>query len=1045
MKYNSVIRILVAALILFSNVAYAQTIISGRVVDESGIALPGVNVIEMNTTNGTATDVDGLYTLKVQENATIVFSFIGYEKLEVPVNGRTTIDIIMLPDINRLDEIVVVGYGTQKRSDVTGAVTSLSSEFLEDRPITNFEEALQGQVAGLSISSTGGQPGAATKMNIRGISSVSGNSQPLIVVDGFPMNQVSTSGGGNLEQFSSQIGAFAYINPDDIESIEVLKDASATAIYGNRGANGVIMITTKQGKKDKSGITFSTYFGSQVMDRRIDVMNFGEYAKYQQEINPNNRLFTAADGTPYDFPDADQMNLDWQDEIYRRGSTQNYSLSLQGKNQATSYSFSASYNKNESVLIATDFEKLTARLALDHQFTKNVTVGANITYSNIINNGVPTDGREGTAAGIVIGALAENPFRMDNNTQARFRRAGVSQQDIDNFISAHLSNPDNIANNTKLDKNINRLIGNMYADITFTEWLSFRSTLGLDFFTLKDQQFYSSQTPWGNLNNGIATAANNNSSNLVNENYFTASKTLNAHRINLVAGFSYQQSVSDFHRTEARSFQNEVLGYNSLQGASEFLSSSAADELVMLSYLGRVNYSYDERFLTTFTYRRDGTSRFQKNKWGDFYSGAVAWNVRNEAFLENSRLISTLKLRASLGQIGNASVPVQGALLDQQYSNYTFNGVVVNGVSPQNLENQNLTWETTTQYNAGIDFGIFNGALNFTADYFVKNTTDLLLLAPVSISTGFSQGWFNIGEIQNSGFEFSADYRYQSRGGFAWNSRFNLSTIQSEIMALGNDGEPIFIDVNFDAISTDEIILQVGGSINDLYGYQTDGIYLPGDFNPDGTPADGVPTAGAGEQAGDIKYSDLSGPDGVPDGVIDGFDRTILGNTMPDIYGSWSNGISFKGIELDIILQYSYGNEVFNATNTRIASFPGGDQNQTSDWLDRWTPENPNGTQYARVPSLRPADYLVEDGSFIRLQTVRIGYNLPSAWLAPIKIKGAKVYLAANNLALFTNYTGYDPEVTSNQVDYRYPFVQGFDYGGFPRAKTFIAGLNVQF
>jgi len=859
------------------------------------------------------------------------------------------------------------------------------------------------------------------------------------------MIQTPTSGGGNLEQFTSQIGSFAYINPDDIESVEVLKDASATAIYGNRGANGVIMITTKQGKKGESGISFSTYFGSQVMEKRIDVMNFSEYAQYQQAVNPNNRLFTGEDGSIYNFPDADEMNLDWQDEIYRRGSIQNYSLSMQGRNEATSYAFSASYNKNESVLIATNFEKLTARVAVDHRFTKNVTVGSNITYSRILNNGVPTDGREGTAAGIVIGALSENPFRMDMNTQARFRRAGVPQQYIDNYVSAHLSNPDNIADNTQLDKNINRVIGNMYADISLTDWLSFRSTLGLDFYTLTDQQFYSSQTPWGNLNNGIASVANNNARNLVSENYFTLSKNFDLHRFNLVAGFSYQNTKSDFHRTEARSFQNEILGYNSLQGASEFLSSSSADELVLLSYLGRLNYSYDERFLGTFTFRRDGTSRFQKNKWGNFYSGALAWSMHNEEFLESSDVISTMKLRASIGQVGNSSVPVQGALLDQQFSNYTFNGEIVNGVSPQNLENQNLTWETTTQYNFGIDFGIINDALTFTADYFVKNTTDLLLLAPVTISTGFAQGWFNIGEIQNRGFEFSVGYGYYSQGGFGWNTRLNLSTVQSEIKALGSDGEPIFIDVNFDAISTDEVILQEGGAINDLYGYLTNGIYLPGDFNPDGTPADGVPTAGAGEQPGDIRYQDLSGPDGSPDGVIDGFDRTVLGNTMPDVYGAWNNSFSFKGIELDIILQYSVGNDVFNATNTRIASFPGGEQNQSADWLNRWTPDNPNSTQYARVPSLRPADYLVEDGSFLRLQMVRLGYSLPQRWIAPARLKSARIYVAANNLAVFTKYSGYDPEVTSNQVDFRYPFVQGFDYGAFPRAKTFIAGLNIQF
>ena len=1046
MKYHSLIKLLFVALMLLSSVAGAQTIISGTVVDDSGLPLPGVTIQEKNTPNGTVTDLDGYYTLGTQDTSRfLIFSYLGFASQEVAINGRTAVDVVLSQDATQLDEIVVVGYGTQRRSDVTGAVSSLGSDILENRPITNFEEALQGQVSGLSISSTGGQPGAETKMNIRGISSVSGNSQPLIVIDGFPMNQTPTSGGGNLEQFSAQIGSFAFINPDDIESIEVLKDASATAIYGNRGANGVILITTKQGKRGQSGITFSSYFGSQVMDRRIDVMDFGDYVAYQQVTSPNDRLFTAADGTLYDFPDADQMNLNWQDEIYRRGSIQNYSLSLQGQNEATSYSFSASYNKNESVLITTNFEKLTARLALNHEFTKNVTVGANITYSSIENNGVPTDGREGTAAGIIIGALAENPFRMDNNTQARFRRAGVPQVHLDNYVSAHLSNPDNIANNTNLDKQINRAIGNLYADVKLADWLSFRSTLGLDFFTLTDQQFYSSQTPWGNLNNGIATAASNNATNLVNENYFTLSKAFDKHRINLVSGFSYQQTRSDFHRTEARSFENEVLGYNSLQGASEFLSSSSADELVMLSFIGRANYSYDDRYLATFTYRRDGTSRFQNNKWGDFYSGALAWNVSNEAFLEDADLISNLKLRASIGQVGNANVPVQGALLDQQFSNYTFNGTVVNGVSPQNLENPDLTWEVTTQYNVGADVGIFDHKVNFTADYFVKNTTDLLLLAPVSISTGFSQGWFNIGEIQNSGFEFSGSYWYQSAGGFAWNTKLNLTTIQSEIKALGSDGEPIYIDVNFDAISTDEVILQVGGAINDLYGYVTDGIYLPDDFNADGTPTDGVATAGAGEQAGDIRYADLSGPEGVPDGVIDGFDRTVLGNTLPDFYGGWNNSFSYKGVELDIIVQYSFGNEVFNATNTRIASFPGGGQNQMATWVDRWTPENPNSTQYARVPSLRPADYLVEDGSFIRLQTVRIGYNLPARWIAPGRMKSARVYLAANNLAVFTNYSGYDPEVTSNQVDFRYPFVQGFDYGGFPRAKTFVAGLNIQF
>jgi TonB-linked SusC/RagA family outer membrane protein len=1037
-----IILILTVLNIFNFNALNAQEIsVTGTVKDQMGEAIPGVTIVEKGTSKGTATDVNGNYTIPVSgPTSVLIFSFIGLKTQEIVVAQKRKIDVVLEQDVVGMDEVVVVGYGTQKRGNITGAVASVNPAVIKDRPITNVEEALQGQVTGLSISSTGGQPGATTKMNIRGISSVSGSSQPLIVVDGFPMNEVSTSGGGGLEGFSAQMSSFSYINPDDIESIEVLKDASATAIYGNRGANGVIMITTKKGRKGEAGIAYNGYYGIQEMKKRIDVMDFSEYALYQQTVNPTNTLFTAPDGTPYQFSDAGNMDIDWQDEIYRRGIVQNHSLSIQGKTEKTSYAVSGLYNQDQSVLMETNFQKYSNRISVDHNFSENLVVGANLTFSKIINNGVPTDGREGTAAGVVISALFEAPFRMDTNTQARFRRAGVPQVILDSYSSSNKSNPDNVAENTDLDKTINRSIANIYANYQIVDWLSFRATLGIDAYNLKDQQFYSKETPWGSLNNGVATAASVNATNYVNEDYFTLSKDFQKHKLNVVSGVSFQKNRSEFYRTEGRDFKNEQLGYNSLQGAAEFLSSSSVDELFMVSFLARANYSFDERYLATVSYRKDGTSRFMIDKWGDFYSGALGWNIKKESFLAGSEIISELKLRTSIGQVGNANIPIQGALLDQQYSNYTLDGKFVNGISPQNLENENLSWETTTQYNAGIDFGIFKNALIITADYFVKNTTDLLLLTPVSISTGFSSGWFNIGEIQNKGFELAVTYDLNTVSGFGWNSKLNLTTMQNEIKKLGNDGEPIYIDVNFDAICTDEMILQVGGSINDLYGYQTDGIYLPDDFNPDGSVKDGVPSAGAGEKPGDIKYKDIT-----PDGAINGFDRTVLGNTFPDIFGSWNNSFSFKGFALDVLLQYSYGNEVLNATNTRISSFPGSSSNQTSNWLDRWSPENPTSQQYARVPSLRPADYLVEDASFVRLQTLRLSYNLPLKWTSALKIKNAIVYVAANNLAVLTNYSGYDPEITSNQVDWRYPFIQGIDYGGFPRAKTFITGLNIEF
>ena len=1040
-KLNIILLMTVLNLFSFHALFAQEKLVSGTVKDKAGQVIPGVTVLEKGTSNGAVTDANGNYTIPVKGSASVlIFSFVGLKTQEIEVGQNRKIDVVLEEDIVGMDEVVVVGYGTQKRGNITGAVASVNPEVMRDRPITNIEEALQGQVTGLSVSSTGGQPGAATKMSIRGITSVSGSSQPLIVIDGFPINEVSTSGGGGLENYSAQMSSFSFINPDDIESIEVLKDASATAIYGNRGANGVIMITTKKGRKGESGITYSAYYGIQEMQKRIDMLTFKDYVSLQQTQNTTNRLFTAADGTPYQFPDADLMNVNWQDVIFRRGITQNHSLSMQGKTDKTSYTFSASYNQNKSILIETDFRKFTSRLSLDHQFTDNIMLGASLNYSNIINNGVPTDGREGTAAGIVISSLVHKPFRLNNNTQARFRRAGVPQVFLDSYVANDKSSPENIAENTDLDKNINRYIGNFYSNFQLTDWLSFRTTVGLDFYNLKNNSFYSKETPSGALNNGLGISASINSVNIVNENYFTFSENFGKHGVNAVGGISFQEYNSEYIRSEARDFKNEVLGYYSLQGASQYYLTSSADELFMMSYLARLNYSYDERYLATLSYRRDGTSRFINEKWGDFYSGAVAWNIKNESFLEESDLVSALKLRASIGQTGNANVPVQGALIDQTYSNYSFNGVVNSGASPQNLENRDLSWETTQQMNTGLDLGLFNGALSIAADYYKTKTTDLLLLTPVTIATGFPSGWFNIGEIENSGIEFSMGYNLVTNSGFAWNTKLNVSNTTNEIKALGTDGEPIYIDVNFDAINTDEVILQIGGSINDLYGYETDGIYLPEDFNADGSVKEGVATAGAGEQPGDIKYKDLE-----KDGTINGFDRTVIGNTLPDVYGSWSNNFSFKGIDLDVVLQYSYGNDVFNASRTRISSFPGGSPNQTANWVVRWTPENSGSTQYARVPSLRPADYLIEDGSFIRVQTLRLGYNLPSKLASSLYMKSTKIYVAANNLAIFTNYSGYDPEVTSNQVDYRYPFVQGFDYGGFPRATTYMVGIEIQF
>jgi len=1044
-KINIILILTVLTLFSF-HALYAQEIsVSGTVKDKAGNAIPGVTIVEKGTTNGTVSNVSGNYTIRVAGSSSVlIYSFVGLKTQEIEVGQNQNIDIVLEEDFAGIDEVVVVGYGTQRRGNITGAIASVNTEVIKDRPIQNIEDALQGQVTGLSISSTGGQPGAATKMNIRGINSMAGSSQPLIVVDGFPLNDVNTSGGGaGGEVYSAQMGALSYINPDDIESIEVLKDASATAIYGNRGANGVIMITTKKGMRGESGITFNTYMGIQEMKNRINVMEFGDWYKYAQLKNPQNRLFTAEDGTPYVFEDPDAMNINWQDEIYRRGIIQNHSLSLQGKTDKTSYTLSSSYNQNKSVLIETDFKKFTSRFSLDHQFSDKVMVGGNLNFSNIVYNGTVTDGREGTAAGVVLRGLIASPFRMDNNTAARFRRAGVPNIILEDFKRNSLSAPDNVAANTDLDKIINRTIGNFYANFQILDWLAFRTTAGIDFYNLKSKQFYSSKTPSGFLDSGIALQTSRNARSVVNENYFTLTESLGAHNIKFVTGFSVQESVSEYYSAKSTGFENELLGYNALSLGTNFEANSSVGKRFLASYLARANYSFDDRYLLTASYRRDGSSIFLENKWGDFYSGAFAWNVKNESFLKDSEKISNLKIRTSIGQVGNQNVPVQGALLDGEISDYTFDGEYYTGVSASTLENKDLSWETSQQINTGIDIGFFNNKLNIVADYYTTNTKDLLLFTPVSISSGFEFGWFNVGELKNTGFEFSANYELNTNAGFTWNTTLNVTNSKNEILALGRDAEPIYIDVNFDTKVVDEVILEVGGSINNIFGYQTDGIYTDADFDSNGDMLPNIPNEGKGEIAGDLRFKDLSGPDGTPDGFIDGFDRTVIGNTLPDLYGSWTNNFSFKGFDLDIIFQYSYGNEVFNATRTRTSTFLGGG-NQTDEWIDSYI-NNPQSTQYSRVSTSVPSDNFVEDGSFVRLQTLRFGYNFPKKWAEKVKAKNVKLYVSGSNLALWTKYSGYDPEVTTNQVDGRYSFVQGFDYGGFPRAKTFIVGANIQF
>lgn len=1029
---------------LSSTVLLAQEFtIKGKVIDATTLEpLMAVNIMIQGTDKGTITDFDGSYSLEVSNGNIIEFYYLGYEKFQVTANiNNTTINVQLVSSEDVLSEVVLIGYGTSTKKGLSGSVASIKPKDFQERPVITLEDALQGNASGLLIQSSGGQPGAAANINIRGITSLTGSTQPLIVVDGFPLFELSTSGGGGLESFSGQISSFSFINPNDIESIEVLKDASATAIYGNRGANGVILITTKKGKYGMPKITYNTYYGVREIQGNIDMLSFSEYAQYQQQQNPQNLLYTnPSTGEPYEF-EPGLNSIDWQDRIYRSGLIQNHSLSIQGGTEDTKYFISGSFMNDKPVLRETNFEKYDLKVNIDQRLRKNIKIGTTLSYNFIANKGVPTDGREGTAFGVVMGSLIGVPLRMDEDTQAYFRRAGIAQINLENFANNYLGDPENIARNTDLDKKLSRFIANSYFDWDIFKKLNLRVSGGVDMFNGKDQQFYPTNTPWGFLTQGSAIVASFLNRSWLNENIFTYNETFGEnHKLDLVGGATVQGSRFEFLRTENNSFENEILGYNQIGSAGTFRNISDVQELTLIGLLLRANYTYKDKLIFTISGRRDGTSVFKNNKWGNFYSGAIAYNLGEEDFIKDMENISLFKLRASVGETGNANVSTLGAFSQLRITNYNFDDSEVQGQSPANLANENLSWETTQQVNFGLDMGLFNDRLSITADYYIKNTKNLILETPIPNVSGFDFAFQNIGEIQNSGIEFSFNSVNVKTTDFEWSTNFNITYNTSEIKELGQGGQPIFVDVNFDNIVRDEIILEEGGEIGSIFGYVQDGIYLPEDFDDSGNLL--VPGRGVGEMPGDIRFKDVNG-----DGLVNVDDRVVIGNTLPDYFGSLNNTFRYKGFDLNILLQYSIGNDVFNATRTRTEIFVGGEENQSTKYLDRWTPDNPTSTQYSRFNSLVAASTFVEDASFIRLRNVRLGYNLPPRIVEKAGMNNIRVYVSADNLAVFTNYSGYDPEISTNQADTRRSSVlsSGFDYGGFPRARTFTFGLNLDF
>ena len=1032
-------------MLILTSITLAQEVsVSGRVSDmDSAEPLPGVTILEMGTSNGTITDFEGNYKIEVPENAMLQFSFVGYETKVIQLNGQSILDVQLRMDNQQLEELVVIGYGTTTKQKLTGAVASVTPESFKAGPITTLGDALQGNAAGLMIQNNGGQPGAEARINIRGVNSLTGGTQPLIVVDGFPLFDVQTSGGGGLESFSSQMSPLAFINPADIKSVEVLKDASATAIYGNRGANGVILITTKRGTERGSRISYSNFFGLRKLTKQLDMLNFEQYAQYQNLYNPGNTLFTdPATNELYDFDYEDIPSVNWQDEIYRNGFVQNHSLSIQNSSEKSSMFFSLAYMNDRSILLGSDFKKYNAKLGLEHNHTDKLTFGGDLSFNYIEYDGVPTEGRAGTATGVTMQSLLAAPFDLRNpKTYKEFvEDAFVPQVIVDNFLQNDRGNPVIQATDTEMKKTSNRFLGNAFVSYDIIDHLSLRVSAATDVYQLKDRQFYPSTTPTGNLYDGLAIVANVQSINVLNENILAyENRIAEKHDINITGGYTQQVNNYEYIRSENSSLENESLGYNQVGAASFFRNISDVQKLRLESFLFRFIYTFDEKLSIMGSARLDGTSRFLVDKWGDFYSIGATYDLARD-LAASSDFLNGLKFRASFGQVGNANVSTLGAFAQLRQTNYTFNDVEVQGLSASNLANESLTWETTNEINMGLDFSLGDTRrLTGSIDYYIKQTNDLILQTPVPNISGFSSAYQNIGSIRNTGLEISLQSAVMSSSSFSWDIAANFTYIKGEVLELGQDGAPIYVDPFFEDAYKNEFILREGGQIGEIFGFESDGIYTDADFDSEGNLLPGVIRGLSTPLPGDLKLKDLNGDDEINDD-----DRTVLGSTMPKYFGGLSNTWTMGRFDLKLMLQYFLDYDVFNASKTRYARFIGGSNNVSTDWVNRWTPETPDNTQYARIANTIVVDKYVEEGSLLRISNVKLGYTLPPDFLGT---RSLNVYISVDNAWIWTKYNGYDPEVSTNHSDNSMSSAvsSGIDYGSFPRARSYMAGLSLTF
>lgn len=970
-----------------------QRIVSGKVTDQSGQPLPGVTVVVKGTTQGTVTNADGNYSLtNIPEDATLVFSFVGMKTQEVVVGNQTNINVTLKQDVLGIEEVVAIGYGVVRKSDLTGAVTSVSSDEISSSPVARLDQALQGKAAGVQVTSISGEPGTGTTIRIRGGNSISADNEPLYVIDGF-------IGGGDLNS----------INPNDIESIEILKDATATSIYGSRGANGVILITTKRGIVGKTRVNVNAYSGVQEMTGKIEFLSGPQRAQYQNE-------YAELQNQPIPFPNIDEIdNYNWTDAVTQIAPINNVSVSVAGGDEKTMYYFSGNYMNQEGIIKNSGFNRYQMRFNIDKKVFSwlDFNSSLNISHSNKANNTV----------------------NLNNVLEAGLTLLPLYQEDgsytfVNPISGTTFSNP--IAQ-YELEKNNTyrtRLLGNLALNINPVKNLFLKSSFGFDFNFDKTNEYLPGILPV-RLDQGLggfARVANSDAQTILNENTITYSFEINENnKIEMLGGGTYQQYKSESIWATGTGFTNDVLEYNRLSTGDPEQKNydTGYSDWRIISFIGRINYNLLEKYLLTIVSRQDGSSRLASNhKWAFFPSAAVAWRLCEEPFIKSLNIFNTLKIRTSYGRSGNQAINIYQSLPTLSVTKVYFNSNEYVGYKQGNIGNPDLKWETTNQLNFGIEAGFWDGRFSFEFDYYIKKTKDLLLTVEIPWTTGYRNKLDNIGEVENRGMELLLNTVPIVKKNLTWEVDLNISRNKNKVVDLGGKD---FIDL-FDGSR-----LIVGEPAASFVGAIYDGVWNTQEeinSEPELMPA-AIPGA--------PKFKDVN-----ENGTFDGYDDyAILGNSQPEFYGGIKSVLKYKNFDFELYFQGSYGNELMNsfARSLYFGSFA---TNVHKMAENRWTENNPNsnipraGTYQTAFRT--PNSIWVQDGSFLRLKTLRFGYNISSLieW-----INRANLYFTLDNVFVIDNYDwGWDPEVSKYGND---PVNQGFDDWSYPKNRTYVIGLNIEF